>query len=62
MFGPNTIGFAQRRRFDGILAALRRQAFADKNHRGVLVKISQFAGRVDQQAFHFAGGTSGCAR
>jgi len=50
MFGPKTIGFSERARFDRILTALGRQAFADENDRGMFVEIFQFASGVDDQA------------
>ena len=51
---PENDRFAQRRRFDGILPALAAQALPDKDDRGLLVEVAQFAGGVDQQAFHLA--------
>src|SRR5690348_4772250 len=40
---------AQCARFNGILAPLRGDALANEDNRGLLVKVHQFTGRIDQQ-------------
>ena len=53
--GPEHHSLAQSARLNWVLAPFGQEALADKDHGGVLVKMLQLAGGVDQQAIDLPG-------